>query len=418
MKKDYNPRLTLRKDKKRKTNGKMPVYVLFSYPRKKEMKFALGYSFSDEEWSKIENLPNDSIQREVIVTELNRIKKEVAICSIKGLTVTRETLREIVKNEFASDPLEKDFLEFFEKFIERKRTMVRQNTYDSYKQTLNALIEFKNGRRYRRPIKLRDINIELVKDFIEFLEHRAKNRGYKIVNSSFPNHTHKIQECIRVLMEEGYPIKNPFGHFGIKIKPPKRNKVYLLPKEILKYRAWSFKQTLPLKEKMVILMLLLSCCTGLRISDIINLKWGNILISDELENGVIKVKCKKTAKMVYIPASNMLRDILVSLFPHKPYVASSQKLFPLRYSQTTWLKILRKVTTDLNIGKEITFHAGRRTFTTLCYRFKIEEGTIKRMLGHSIGNTTERYRQWDAYEVSNPTYYLDGFDFKTLVRQN
>lgn len=152
---NFRPRLFLRNDKKTK-DGKKPVYILFSYPRKKGMKFALGYSFTDEEWSKIENLPKDSIQREVIATELNRIKKEVAICSIKGLTVTRETLREIVKNEFTSDPMEKDFLEFFEKFIERKRTMVRQNTYDSYKQTLNALKEFKNGRSYRRPIKLRD----------------------------------------------------------------------------------------------------------------------------------------------------------------------------------------------------------------------------------------------------------------------
>ena len=139
MKKDFNPRLMLRKDKKRKKDGKMPLCVLFSYPRTKGIKFALGYSFTDEEWSKIENLPKDNVQREVIATELNRIKKELAICSIKGLTVTRETLGEIVKNEFSSDPMEKDFLDFFEKFIERKRTMVRQNTYDSYKQSRSNL---------------------------------------------------------------------------------------------------------------------------------------------------------------------------------------------------------------------------------------------------------------------------------------
>ena len=419
MKKDFNPRLLLRKDKKRKKDGKMPLWVLFSYPRKKGKKYSLGFHFSEDEWSKLENLPYDLKDRAIVSAELSRIKNELATCIIKGEKISQITLKEIVKNNHIEDPMEKDFMEFFEKdFLKRKKSRVREATYNAYENTFNVLCDFIRAVRHNNPIKYKDVNEDLIYSFLRFLKERSIKMGKVVKNPTYPHYCHKIKEVIKNLQKQNYNIKNPFDKNCIQIQPAQINDTYLYPKEILLYRAISFVKTKPKIERIAINILLLSCCTGLRYSDIIKLRWKNIIRDKGFANCVIITRCKKTNTINYIPSSPMLRDIIISIFKESDEVEEDKKIFPTLPSHTTLLYHLHRINDYLKIPKNITFHAGRRTFATLCHLNSIDFYTTKRMLGHKITDITERYIKWDGFIASKDEYYLKNFDFKALVGQN
>ena len=409
---DFRPRLMLRKDKKRKCDGRMPLCVLFSFPRTRGKKVALGFHFSEDEWNKLENLPYDSRDKALVSDELNRIKNEIAVLILNGEKITKEILGDIARNKHHNNPMDKDFMEFFEKeFLKKKKTRVRQSTFKSYLNTFNVLCDFIREYRHNLPIKYKDVNAELIISLLRFLKERSIKNGNEVKNPTYPHYCHKINEVINEIRNKGYNINNPFGKMGIQIQPADINEVYLYPKEILKYRALSLVKSLPKIEKEVINMLLIACCTGLRISDIKNLCWENIIRDKEFDNCVIVTRCKKTDNFIYIPASPMLRDTLIEIIKERGEVNEDEYIFPVPFSQTTLLHHLNKVTDYLKINKKITFHAGRRTFATLCHLYKINFHTSKRILGHKITDITERYIKWDAFIASKDEFYLEKFDF-------
>lgn len=409
---DFRPRLILRKDKKRKRDGRMPLCVLFSFPRTRGKKVALGFHFAQDEWNKLENLPYDNTQKAIVSAELQRIKNKIAAMQLNGEKITKEILGDIARNSHLKNPMDKDFMEFFEKeFLKKKKTRVRQSTFKSYLNTFNVLCDFIREYRHNQPIKYKDINIELIESLLKFLKERSIKNGKEVKNLTYPHYCHKINEVINEIRNQGINIINPFGKIGIQIQSGETNEVYLHPNEILKFRAISTVKSLPKIEKTVIDMLLISCCTGLRISDIKNLRWENIVREKDFDNCVLVTRCKKTDKINYVPSSPMLRDILIGIIKDRGEVRVDDNIFPEAFSQTILLHHLHKVNDYLKINKKITFHAGRRTFATLSQHYEIDFYLTKRILGHKITDMTEKYIKWDAFRASQKKYYLEKFDF-------
>lgn len=68
---------------------------------------------------------------------------------------------------------------------------------------------------------------------------------------------------------------------------------------------------------------------------------------------------------------------------------------------------LKKTANKVGIKKNITFHAARRTFATLCRINNVPMYVIQKCMGHTSSRMTERYVQWDSYLAKQNHSYFD-----------
>ena len=123
---------------------------------------------------------------------------------------------------------------------------------------------------------------------------------------------------------------------------------------------------------------LFSCFTGLRLSDVRNLKWSDI------RNGVIFLRQHKTGEFVQVPvgknAQRFLRD------------NESEKVFADFPTCEEWHnRKIREWATAAGIKKRISFHVARHTFATLTLANGADLFTVSKLLGHTKITTTQIY---------------------------
>ncbi|MBL0274176.1 MAG: integrase catalytic domain-containing protein [Chitinophagaceae bacterium] len=120
-------------------------------------------------------------------------------------------------------------------------------------------------------------------------------------------------------------------------------------------------------------LFILACYTGLRFSDLIQVRPENII-----NNGSqIKVKTEKTGELVIIPIHKFVREILVKYKGSLPASISNQKMNEYlkeiaelaKIKETVKISITRGGETDNMINKKfelVTTHTARRSFCHEC----------------------------------------------------
>src|SRR5699024_10571929 len=98
---------------------------------------------------------------------------------------------------------------------------------------------------------------------------------------------------------------------------------------------------------------LFGCYTGLRFSDIANLKWSKI------KDGQVHLTQTKTKRVVYIPLNENAKHILDLQKNEVDFV------FKLSTSNSSVNRTLRKLIKKTSIDKDVSFHSSRHTFATL-----------------------------------------------------
>lgn len=122
---------------------------------------------------------------------------------------------------------------------------------------------------------------------------------------------------------------------------------------------------------------LFCCFTGLRFSDVKALRWENI------ENGIIVLRMRKTREMVRVPLSENARRFL----PEAREKGLVFRIGPLN-TLTRGLKMWAK---NAKIKKRLHFHMSRHTFGTLALENGADIYTVSKLLGHKSVETTQIY---------------------------
>ena len=141
---------------------------------------------------------------------------------------------------------------------------------------------------------------------------------------------------------------------------------------------------------------------GLRISEIINLKWCDL----DFDRNLIHLKRAKGKKDRIVMLSLKVKDGLMNLTPNKEgYVFLTNR--GGKYTQRTIQKIIENAATKVGIGKSITPHTLRHSFAT----HLLENGTdiryIRDLLGHSDISTTLIYTKVSNKNIRNIKSPLD-----------
>lgn len=132
---------------------------------------------------------------------------------------------------------------------------------------------------------------------------------------------------------------------------------------------------------------LLSCYTGLRLSDIETLRWEHVVMMGE--GYCIRKRQVKTHVPVCVPLCSDAVALLQELHPGEP-MPNEGPVFKMM-SRSVIATDLRQWTTDACIGKHVTFHVARHTFATLCITAGIGIYQVSQFCGHTDVSTTEHY---------------------------
>jgi len=123
-----------------------------------------------------------------------------------------------------------------------------------------------------------------------------------------------------------------------------------------------------------------SCFTGLRYSDVLNLKWSNI------KKDKIEFIQKKTGGVEYLPIAEEAKKILKKKAKSK----SNESVFHLPKKPVIWEHI-QNWKKAAEIDKKVSFHTARHTFATLSLTMGTDLYTVSKLLGHKSISTTQVY---------------------------
>lgn len=283
-------------------------------------------------------------------------------------------------------------------FIQSKRIMqIASNEFgfvDKYRRTEDALCWMKeqmekheNDSKWKGFFKhfsafvqghcrFADINEQLSDKFKEYLLATTKTKnGEKLSVNAAAAYYSVYRQVLKLAYREHWLEVN-VNDFLTNIKGKKVVKPFLTINELKRLYKTDFHND-ELKRAA-----LFSCFTGLRISDILNLRWENIVRNDfgGYSFNIINVKGD-------VPNNNPISDEALEFCGIR---CLAGKVFPNLTRQMLYTD-LPELIKKAGIRKHITFHCFRHTYATLQVSLGTDIYTVSKMLNHANVQTTQIY---------------------------
>lgn len=233
-------------------------------------------------------------------------------------------------------------------------------------------------------IRFKDISPEWVIGFKEYLEGAScwasttwnRTKQKKLSRNSKVSYFNKLRACFNQAYDDGIIAENPMrGIDGFKAEEGTR--MYLTIEEL---RSLARTECDYPEVKRAFLF---SCLTGLRRSDITNLKWKDVSEMSGFTRIIFKqVKTKGQEYLDITPQAAALMgergDGEAFIFGdiHSPFCTNT---------------IIKKWVYSAGIQKDISFHCGRHTFATMMLDLGTDIYVVSKLLGHRELSTTQIY---------------------------
>ena len=171
--------------------------------------------------------------------------------------------------------------------------------------------------------------------------------------------------------------RNPFKRLKL-LKVPERPVRFLSSEEF--QRIYNVEPDPMLKN-----IYLCGLVTGLRVSDIVSLKWEQV----DMRRNVINMITRKTSRRISIPFHPMLLEVLrkIGVKEEGPlFVGKRGHSLTTGYVSHRFLRAARKARVE-----GVTFHTLRKTFASWLVLEGVGIHEVQKLLGHSSVTLTEKY---------------------------
>lgn len=243
---------------------------------------------------------------------------------------------------------------------------------------------------YFNDMKLSDLNNTHIEEFVLYLKTHTKPNGevyYK--NNTAKNIYAFFNMILSRAMDSGYIKENPAIKISSKIKTTQTPRSYLSVDELK--RMMEYVENLKIRKpkeydyfKSVINAFIFSCYTGLRKTDITNLKWSDII--QERDNYKVVVKQQKTEEYVSIPLVKTAINALGNRGGDGELIFEGMS--DARGQNPYFIKKWAK---QSGVNKVVSFHTARHTFATMILTNGGDLYTISKLLGHRSISSTQVY---------------------------
>lgn len=415
-----------------KTDGKLRLRIRYTSGK---VDFNVGYRVDIAKWS-VETqrckagtshgkkkIPAIDINREIqrLETLADDIFKSFEVARhIPDIEEYRNAFNE---TDGKTDGVHKGKNTFFDRFDEFTKECGTQNnwtipTYEKFAAVKNHLQGFD------RDIAFKDLDESRLTGYVNYLRDTKGMR-----NSSIGKQLGFLKWFLRWSVKKGYNTDNTFYTFKPKLKTTPKKVIFLTWDELTQLREYNIPETKKYLERLRDIFLF-QCFTGLRYSDVYNLKRSDI------KENHIEVTTVKTADSLTIELNNYSRAILDKYkdihFEHNKAlpVISNQKANdylkelgelagldePIRETYYKGNERIDNVTPKYAL---LGTHAGRRTFICNALSMGIPAQTVMKWTGHSDYKAMKPYidisdkdkqeamKLWDKKEANDTDKLLE-----------
>ena len=292
----------------------------------------------------------------------------------------------IVKQSGAGNSVP-DFLCYLSSYMEYLEKEGRYSSFRAARALNKKLYRF----RKTSALPVTEITPAFVKQFEEFLVYKVGNSHNTVTEciKMFGKMVNEIYSSNEILDERD----NPFNKIHLIRKQTERS--YLSEDEINRIMSLHLKKNTPLWHSRNLFFL--ECYTGLRIGDILSLRWENY------DGHTLTLTMHKTSKRISVPLTH---KVVILLESYRDLFCTPDKfIFPfLKIHDTSFAlgKAICSATGIVNghlkvlahrcgIEKNLSSHTGRHSFATMLVTKGASIYDVKELLGHSDVKVTQIY---------------------------
>ncbi|POY36986.1 hypothetical protein C3K47_07955 [Solitalea longa] len=374
---------------KRNKQDEAPLYLRIIKDRRSKY-ISTGIYIKEKDWDNKnrrvkKSHPNSVRINHVIANKLLEAEGQIMEIQLKDKYADTNTIKRILTGQ--DDLMFNQFSDYYKKSVEHKYKIATLNKLDT---AIKRIKEFNDN----NDLYFHEINVAWLRSFESFLRTDCKN-GTNTIHTTLKHLRRIINQAIQ---EELYPLeKNPFLRY--KLKWEKTKQEYLTMEELKKIEDLAL---IPGSKKATHrdIFVFSAYVGGLRISDILQLKWENYT------GDKIIIQTHKTSSLVSIKMPNKALQILHKY--HRPNIEKEQFIFPILNQKEDYTdrlvlhsaissatayanKDLKLLGESADIDKKLHFHMARHTFATMALMKGMRIEYVSKLMGHSNITTTQIY---------------------------
>ncbi|TYS68317.1 site-specific tyrosine recombinase XerD [Sutcliffiella horikoshii] len=289
----------------------------------------------------------------------------------------------------------KDFIHFL--VVEKG---LASNTVVSYERDLKSYILYLN--KVEEMSSLDAVTRSTIIQFLKFLTENGKS------SKTIARHIASIRSFHQFLLREKVTTQDPTVHIDRPKQEQKLPQVMSLEEVQALLDSPDTAKVFGIRDKA---MLELLYATGMRVSELISLNLSDV----HLTMGFVRCIGKGNKERI-IPLGSMAQNAITNyieesrsqLLKKKTTDALFVNLYGNRLTRQGFWKILKKLTKEAGIEKELTPHTLRHSFATHLLENGADLRAVQEMLGHADISTTQIYthvtktRMKDVYSMFHP----------------
>jgi integrase len=419
-------------------DGSVPIYLKFSLSRTQRIKISTGkciavkkefQKLSNEAiellspekretiygWDKLKERaikgdPNWEAINDFLDSEKYRAKQVVLKFELLNRPITLELFKQAFLKPNATD----NFNEYCLLELEKRRSQLSDGTYKGIKGQISKINKFKPN------LTLGDIDYKFLTLFENYMLKPVAQKGLGNLQCTVARTMKVVRALLHIAMKNGdFPKEAyPFKDYKIKhVDPVLTTRDYLEPEDLYKVEQLLSPEKiseLSIGEIRATKRFLFSCYTGLRFSDVNNLKrkehvFGKWIQNPQLKEMVFKyyieIRMGKTDQPVFIPLIDRALELINETQENQVFeIISNQKVN----------EHLKSINKKAKLNKKLSFHVARHSFATICFLHGIPENVGQKLLGHKNRKFTEVYTHLSKnklfYEMDKLSRGLSNFE--------
>ena len=379
-------------------NGEHPIMVRLIKDRKAKY-ISTGESCSKAFWDDKKNLPSKKhpLSKEMVI-KIEKVKTEAKRLLMKLEDEQSDFSSEEFTKKLKNQSRKTTVIQFLDEVIAELIKADKIGNANVHKNLRNVILRFRNKKDFTFA--------ELDGSFLRKFEQDFRERGVSEVSMSVHFRTFRALYNRAIIEDFAKKESDPFVDFKVSKFNTKTKKRAIKKDEILKIANLIVEKGTRLYNSQNAFMFSYYC-SGINISDIIELEWKNISPDDMLD--YVRNKTGQQMKLKLLPPA---KEILAYYQKYNtgdyifPYLDKSTHKTETQINNRV-KKITKQINQDLKtlaqmaeIEINLTTYVARHTFATVLKRSGVSIPKIGEMLGHGAEKTT--------------TIYLDDFENEEL----
>lgn len=358
----------------------------------KRSRIPTGYSVVFKNWDKKKQLVKSNDKKAFLLntnlTKLNElIQTYVLKVGINNLTI--KDIEDIVRNLNSTKIVSENVGDFIDLYLSKYINLNTKSAYLIYKKLIM---------RYNYELIFSEINLDTLNEFRTYLIDNNYSNSYIVRTLKFFKSI--IREYSR--QNQNYNI-NYISNFKIELSNNYSTLIALDEDEIIAIRDIELNERLSKIRD----LFMVQCYTGLRVSDLLNIKPENV----DIKRKEIGIATIKTSEIIRIPVTNSIFTIFekynfclpkISDVKYNQYIKEVCKLAGIDAPTlvTSW-RGGKRVDTIKPKYELISSHTARRTFITRLLRKGLLPEQIMKITGHRNRRSFDEYVKITQNEAVN-----------------